>query len=270
MLSCTPSQLESTSEKFISLSPAITETIFALEGQDALMGRSDYCLHPEEAKALPSFGTSLTPNLEKIALANPSGLLFDGALGIPQKDLSGIASLHVLPWLTSGEMTDSIKKLGKIVKKEPQAEQLADKIKKTLLSQATKESPTMLALMSGSDIKKGVFWYLRTDSLHGEAVEAAGFKNIAPKNIKGPPSMPAEELLANDPDIIVFICGSDVDEASAKKLVADMSTFTMLKAVQNNRVGYVLGKNRMGVGPGIMSLVKELKKEGDALLSRKR
>jgi iron complex transport system substrate-binding protein len=269
-LSCTQSNQESKSDRFIILSPAITETIFTLGGQDSVMGRSDYCLHPEEAKALPSFGTALTPNLEQIALAMPSGLLFDGALGTPQKELSGLASIRVLPWLTAEDMASSIEELGTLINKEQKANQLAQKVRSTLSSRSTKDSPKMLALMSGSDTKKGIFWYMRTDSLHGAAVEAAGFTNLAPKGINGPPSMSAEELLSKDPDIIIFICGSDIDEVAAQKIVQDMSKFTMLKAVQNNNVGYILGENRMGIGPGIMELVNELKREGDSLLSGKR
>ena len=251
---------------FISLSPAITEIIYALNGQEQLIGRSDYCFFPQEAKHLPSFGTALTPNLEQIAQQNPAGLLFDGAFGTPKKELSALSEVHVYPWLTSSDLVSSITQLGELLNKETKAQDLAQEIQRVFATTSDDSAQSMIALMSGSDIDSGVFWYMRSDSLHGEAVEAAGFRNVAPSDIQGPPSMSAEELLARNPDIILFVCSPEVDEKIAQQLVEKLSKFTTLTAVQKNRVGYIIGENRMGIGPTIVDLVQEIKRKGSLLL----
>ena len=267
--SCTQQNIQERTQGFISLSPAITETIFALGAQDKLIGRSDYCHFPSEAQTLPSFGTALTPNLEQIAQKKSEGLLFDGAFGSPKKELSAISEIHVYPWLSSKDMASSIEKLGDVMEKPKEANALAQKIRTVLAPKIDASSPSMIALMSGSDLKSGVFWYMRADSLHGEAVEAAGFRNVAPKDIHGTPNMSAEALLAQDPDLIIFICSPEIDTKAAQKFVDQMSRFPTLKAVQNKRVGYIIGENRMGIGPTITDLVYDIQREGSALLDTK-
>ena len=61
--------------RILSLDPTLTESMFAIGAGDLLVGRSDYCKRPEAAAPLPTFGTSLTPNLEAIARLKPDRIL---------------------------------------------------------------------------------------------------------------------------------------------------------------------------------------------------
>src|SRR5690606_21719974 len=47
--------------RLISLAPAITETLFAIGAGEQTVGVSQYCDRPVHAKALPWWGTALTP-----------------------------------------------------------------------------------------------------------------------------------------------------------------------------------------------------------------
>ena len=127
----------------------------------------------------------------------------------------------------------------------------------------------MLVLMAGSDIKKGQLWFMRHDSLHGSAITAAGYRNAAPKSFKGPPSMSLEQLLQQDPDIIVFLTTQKVSPEKVDQLIRSMQVLPSLKAVQKNQVGVLNGDNLMGVGPNIIELVKALEKQGQLLVDRK-
>ena len=75
----------------ISLSPAITETVALLGADNRLKGRSDWCNEPASVRALPAFGTSLPPALERIASARPARLLIDGSLGNQREQLAALA-----------------------------------------------------------------------------------------------------------------------------------------------------------------------------------
>ncbi|MGI6119405.1 MAG: helical backbone metal receptor, partial [Desulfosporosinus sp.] len=57
--------------KIISLAPNITETIFALERGNQLVGRTDYCDYPDEAAKIESVGSLETPSIEKIVILKP-------------------------------------------------------------------------------------------------------------------------------------------------------------------------------------------------------
>ncbi|GAB6167365.1 helical backbone metal receptor [Thermostilla marina] len=58
-------------KRIVSLAPSITETLFALGAGDRVVGVTDYCEYPPEAKRLPTVGGYLTPNLEAIVALKP-------------------------------------------------------------------------------------------------------------------------------------------------------------------------------------------------------
>jgi len=59
-------------ERIISLSPSITEMIFALEKGEKMVATSSYSLYPKEAQKLPIIGGYENPHLEKIIALSPT------------------------------------------------------------------------------------------------------------------------------------------------------------------------------------------------------
>ena len=62
----------SANERIISLSPSITEIIYALQKGDSLVATSSYSLHPKEAQGLPVIGGYESPHIEKILSYKPT------------------------------------------------------------------------------------------------------------------------------------------------------------------------------------------------------
>ncbi len=57
--------------RIVSIAPSVTETIYALGLGDRLVGDTDYCDYPPQAKLLPHVGGVLNPNLERIVALEP-------------------------------------------------------------------------------------------------------------------------------------------------------------------------------------------------------
>ena len=57
--------------RIVSTSPSITETLFALQLGDRVVGVSTYCRYPKEVLALPKVGTFLKPDAEIVARLKP-------------------------------------------------------------------------------------------------------------------------------------------------------------------------------------------------------
>ena len=184
-------KVDNQNQGFISLSPAITETIFALQVQDQLIGRSDYCLYPEDAKSLPSFGTALTPNWEQIVASESQGIFTDYSLRSSTETLTDVMQIHQLPWLSAEDIQHSIIQLGIILQVQEKAAELEQAFQKALQPQNTVHSANVLMIMMGSEIEKGQIWYIRQDSIHGKALQAAGYNNAAPDTLNTP-NMSAE------------------------------------------------------------------------------
>jgi iron complex transport system substrate-binding protein len=58
-------------QRLISLAPSVTETLFALGLSDRLVGDTDYCDFPPQAKNLPHVGGTQNPSLEAIVALKP-------------------------------------------------------------------------------------------------------------------------------------------------------------------------------------------------------
>src|SRR5262249_58614638 len=58
-------------QRIISLVPSVTELIFALGGQDRLVGVTDFCDWPAAAKRKPSVGGVISPSLRTIVTPRP-------------------------------------------------------------------------------------------------------------------------------------------------------------------------------------------------------
>ena len=62
-------------QRVISLSPSVTEIIFALGSYSQLIAVSDNCNHPAQVLDLPKMGTALSPNVDEIVALNPDLIL---------------------------------------------------------------------------------------------------------------------------------------------------------------------------------------------------
>lgn len=63
--------------RVVTLTPSLTEILFALDAGDRVVGVSDYCDYPAEAKNRPRVGSFLQPSVEKILALRPDLVLVD-------------------------------------------------------------------------------------------------------------------------------------------------------------------------------------------------
>ena len=91
-------------QRIVSLAPAITETLFALDAGPDVAGVSQYCDYPPEVVRLPKVGTFITPNIEAIAGLRPTIVI-----GLESSsDLREIRALNAMGYRTLMVNDDSI------------------------------------------------------------------------------------------------------------------------------------------------------------------
>ena len=245
--------------RLVSLHPSITETIYHLEGQKNLIGRSDFCKSPKQVEALPNTGTGLKPNVEKLVGLKPSHIFIDGSSGAEIEKLESIATVISLAWLTLEDVIASTLALGRILNKEAQAANLTNRYKKAFKSTKTQSSPTILMVFESSNLGSDALWFMRANCIHGQGVAACGFQNAAPPT-SGPPSMSIEELIALDPDVLMVLT-SNPDEKYHETLIRSFDKLPVLTAVKNQRVRVLHEKNVMSTGPQILKFLDNLKQQ---------
>jgi len=245
--------------RWVSLSPAVTETIATLGRQDILVGRSEWCSLPSSVARLPAVGSALTPDLEALARLQPTAILVDGSNGIDRAPLERIAPVTVLPWLSVAEVADSVEALGLPLDRPAEANALAAKLRQ-LDVPAPAEGPEVLLSLS-EDPRQGDVWYVRADSLHGAALHAAGGRNALPDASGGAPSLSLEGLLALDPDIIVVMTSRPVDDVVRAEILANWAPLAPLGAVASGRIGVLGGPSVLSPGPAVLETATALRAE---------
>lgn len=98
--------------RIISLSPSITETLYALNVENRVVGVSDDCNYPLNVFDKPKMGRYSTPNLESIAALNPDLIISSYSSWSAEK----IATIESLGYsfiiITASTINDSIDNIG--------------------------------------------------------------------------------------------------------------------------------------------------------------
>lgn len=255
-----------TEARYVSLAPAITETLTRLDAASELVAVSDYCDNPRH---LPTVGSAITPRYEEIARARPTRILTTAVGGSQLGPLAQLAPVDDLPWLTTREIVDSLRKLGAITHRETSANVLADRFEKTFVVDAPAGAPRVLALLGYESAGGGTYWFIKDESVHGALVRAAGGKNAITTATPGAPRLGVEDLLKLDPDVIVAFTSDATPNEEASPLVRELNQLAPLRAVREKRVGVLGSKALLDVGPSLLEFVEPLRQKIATLTARK-
>ena len=243
----------------VSLAPAITETLFALELGDRLVGRSDFGETPPAVAALPPMGTALSPNFEALARLRPEVIVTDASGASHRESLARLAEVMELPWLSVSEVAQGIRSLGERFDRMAPARELAAHFESVLSTPPPAAAPKVLFALDGADANE--VWFLRRNSVHGHALHAAGAQNAVDRDIDGPAVLTPEELLRTDPDAIIILAMKGAIEAARQRARDRFAPLSALRAVESGRIGAVVGSRFALPGPSTLELVDELARE---------
>ncbi len=251
--------IEKEPKKIISVAPSITELIYALGKGDELVGRTDYCDYPEEAKKVQSIGSLTDPNIEKIIELKPDVVIasthFKEDVAKKLEDL-GIKVVVLYNAADFNGAYDAINSLGQIVNAQDKANELVSSMKKRI--QAVKEK------IKGKETPKVYFVvgfgkngdYTATgDTFISQMLDMAGGANIAKDGTGWKYSL--EKIIENNPEYIIVS-----KNYGMKEQFISTEGYKELSAVKNNKVIEIDDNllNRQGprLAEGVEALAKIL------------
>jgi iron complex transport system substrate-binding protein len=245
----------SAGRRIVSLSPGITDALFAIGVGSALVARSDYCDYPAGVTRLPRVGSSITPNYEAIARLEPTLIVSEDNAAARRRELEALAPTLLLPWLTLDEVARGIRELGRVTGAETSAAALAERLERRLAVPAPEGAPKILLVIGSDTGRIDDVWFIRKNSLQGAALHAAGAQNAVAEDVAGQPRLSLERLVALDPDGIVVLTlrerADDVDLAPYRKLET-------LRAVKQGHLRAVPAPEAYVNGPRVLALVDRL------------
>ena len=242
--------------KIVSLSPALTELLFALGLDQQIIGVSEYCDYPEQAKSKEKMGGFENPNIELVASKEPD-LVFVSA-GVQEDIIQKLGEFGItvvaLDADTIEQVITNIRLAGILTGKEKEAEQLTDHMKAKMKEIAEKVQGLA---------KPKVFFEVWDDPLMSagtssfihNVIEAAGGINIAADSNERYYTFSVERLLEENPDIYIINSHSHTPQDIMRR-----NGYQALKAVQNNKV-YVIDDNLISrPGPRVIEGLEQIAK----------
>lgn len=229
-------------QRIISLSPAGTEIIFALEEGESLIGRTDFCDYPPEAQSVPSVGgfDGKTISLEKIIAMKPTGVfLTDGMhnhLELPLREL-GIETC-LLKGSSIEDIYQGIISVSTLLKVPEKGETLVEKIKAQVnsvsVNKATSRPKVYYEISSNPYITCGEGSFLN------EVIKAAGGINCFEDSGSPYPDISPEAIILANPDVIIYPIYSE--KQNPEKILAEIISrpgWNLINAVKNGRIIFI-------------------------------
>ena len=120
-------------ERIVALSPSINELIYAMDSGDKIVGNTDFCNYPEDAKTKQRVGGYFSPNLEKIVALKPDiVIMLESTKKLSTKlNKLGIKT-ELLKLSTLEDIKLSISTIGKLLNKQDEANKLLSQIEHKL------------------------------------------------------------------------------------------------------------------------------------------
>jgi iron complex transport system substrate-binding protein len=210
MLCCTKAgKVESASaRRIISLSPNVTEILFALGLGDRVVGVTDVCKYPPEARAKPHVGTFPMPNIEQIVMLKPDLIILLPSYGetIDKFESLGLPML-VVKNDSIQEVLDSIREIAKVTGADESAqaltEELTQKLKELREQRELRARRRVLFVVGKNPGALQQIYAVGPGTFLDEMLQAAGGINILADAPASYPIVSKEEVIARDPEVIL-------------------------------------------------------------------
>ncbi len=231
--------IEKAPEKVISLSPEITEIIFAVGGGDLMVGRSSYCDYPEASASVEEFGSVTTMNLERVVEVSPDVIFLSSMAPEESVNMLTEQGLTVVAIDKDSSLQgtyDYFNIIGGVLNKKEQAANLAKETEDKISAVAAKveglEKPTLYYVVYAAE---GYDSTATGDTFIHDIIETAGAENVAKDATDWMYSV--EKLVEDDPDMLV--CSMYWD---TKLMIQGLPGYSDLTAVVEDRL-YVVDEN---------------------------
>lgn len=196
-------------QRLISLAPSLTEVLFAIGAGDQIVGVTEYCDYPEEAKTRERIGgfSANTISVEKIVALKPDLVLAAGGFQMPVIDALEELNIPVVALdpqnmeqvyssiAVAGRLTGHIREAGQVVAEmQRRVQAVVDRVANIPPEKRPK-----------------VYWQIWDEPLMtagpsafaGQLIELAGGVNIFGDLTESYPQISAEEVVKRNPDVIM-------------------------------------------------------------------
>jgi cobalamin transport system substrate-binding protein len=247
--------------RIVSLAPNLTETIYALGLQDRLVGDTDYCDFPPDARQKTKVGGAVNPSLEAIASLHPDLVLVTKNLN-RLETVNALDSLGIPSYATDPHTVEAI-----IASTERLADLLGAPESGTALGKDMERRIAAIKDRVASLPLRSVLFVVWTeplisigkDTFIADALQHAGAVSVIDSS-QNWPHINLEEVVRLQPEFLVFAESHPDNAAHTTDTLADLPGWRILDAVKHRRFAVISDAvNRPA--PRIASAIEELARQ---------
>jgi iron complex transport system substrate-binding protein len=206
-------------DRIIALSPSINEIIYALNSGDKIVGNTDFCNYPKDAKTKPKVGGFFSPNLEKIIALKPDMVIMQTSSLKLSKKLKRLGiKTTIIKNRTIDDIKNSIKIIGNVLNKKDKANKIVQNIDSKLshLKNIIKDKKILIVIGHNTSLDKRIF--VAGQNLYfDDIINLSGNKNAYQSTLKGQPVLNLENIIATNPDIVILLSPYRIKKGLSKK-----------------------------------------------------
>ena len=244
--------------RIVSLTPSVTETLFAIGAGPRVVAVSDFCDYPPEALALPKIGSFLSPSVETIVGMRP-----DIVIGTPSPaNHEAVAALErlgirvvILDAERFGEVWPAMRTIADAAGVPDAGERLITNMQRAIdaIRARLEGAPRRRVLMV---VGQNPLVAVGRDSFLGDMLETARATNVAPGKSAWP-RVSLEYVIAADPEVVIDASAGMANEQQTAP--ADWwAQYPSLSAVRERRVHSFRSYKLLRPGPRLASVLEDL------------
>ncbi len=230
--------------RIVSLSPSITESLYALDLGRAVKAVTRFCKYPADATSLPKVGGFLDLSLEAIVTHQPT-IVF--ALSEQRDVRSSLERLGLLVRTVDHSSVTGILDSLRIIGAACDRREIAEGLRTTLERRITEVKRsvsgkqmvrTLVTVGRGQedDSISGIFASGK-DGYYNELIEISGGVNINQSSTISFPTVSAEGILRANPEVIIEIVDPrDAFRVSEERVKGVWGSFSRVSAVKTGRI----------------------------------
>ncbi len=253
--------------RIISLAPSITETLFALDLINQVVGVTRFCKYPPAATSITNVGGYSDPSFETMVSLKPTLILSLSGHNKVRQQLAPF-NIHTLTLDNRSieGIIKSIQTIGKATQKEEIATQLTNNLRReitTITSTTDKlNNPSVLITVGRQLDSKQISEIIVAghDGFYSEMISIAGGKNAYKGDIAFP-TLSGEGIINLNPDIIIdIIPNPDHEQLDKSAITQQWKASYDISATRSGRI-HVLDDNYMVIpGPRFIKIIRQLVK----------
>jgi len=247
--------------RIISLSPHITEIIYALDADTDLVAVTDFCKYPATAQKKESIGGLLNPNIEKIVNLKPTHLF-----GVPShlklnQDLSKFGlDILMMPNETLTDIQSIISIISDTLRISDSGKKLNESIQNNInqLKKDLNENYTAMLVIGREKGSVNNITVAGPNTYLNEIWNLVGGINIFSDLENKYTTVNIEEIIKRNPDIIIEFNMNSPEGITNTNPGIEWQFLNSVNAIKQKKIFEIGGNYSLIPGPRVVKLAKDL------------